>query len=302
MTVMNRRNTAFVASVLLAVSAALASGLASGPASGVASGQARPERIVSVVPALTETLFAIGAGDDVVGVGTFDTHPPEVATRPRVGGLLDPDMEQIFALRPDLVVFHGSQQDQIEQVTRAGIDTFTYVHGGVDDTLTVIRRLGARTDRQADAEQLAASIEDHLAALRTRLAGRDRPRVLLVFGREPGSLRNVYASGGTGFLHDMLEAAGGENVFAELPRESLPLTSEAILTAAPDVIVELTYDERMAASSQASEIAVWDRLSSVPAVRDRRVHLLLGNQFVQPGPRMADATEAIARALHPDAF
>ena len=294
MTVMNRRNTAFVVSVVLAVSAALTSGLA--------SGQARPERIVSVVPALTETLFAIGAGDDVVGVGTFDTHPPEVATRTRVGGLLDPDMEQIFALRPDLVVFHGSQQDQIEQVTRAGIDTFTYVHGGVDDTLTVIRRLGARTDRQADAEQLAASIEDRLAALRTRLAGRDRPRVLLVFGREPGSLRNVYASGGTGFLHDMLEAAGGENVFAELPRESLPLTSEAILTAAPDVIVELTYDERMAASSQASEIAVWDRLSSVPAVRSRRVHLLLGNQFVQPGPRMADATEAIARSLHPDAF
>jgi len=294
MTVMNRRNTAFVVSVVLAVSAALTSGLA--------SGQARPERIVSVVPALTETLFAIGAGDDVVGVGTFDTHPPEVATRPRVGGLLDPDMEQIFALRPDLVVFHGSQHDQIEQVTRAGIDTFTYVHGGVDDTLTVIRRLGARTDRQADAEQLAASIEDRLAALRTRLAGRDRPRVLLVFGREPGSLRNVYASGGTGFLHDMLEAAGGENVFAELPRESLPLTSEAILTAAPDVIVELTYDERMTAGSQASEIAVWDRLSSLPAVRDRRVHLLLGNQFVQPGPRMADATEAIARALHPDAF
>jgi iron complex transport system substrate-binding protein len=291
---MNRRNTAFVVSVVLAVSAALTSGLA--------SGQARPERIVSVVPALTETLFAIGAGDDVVGVGTFDTHPPEVATRPRVGGLLDPDMEQIFALRPDLVVFHGSQHDQIEQVTRAGIDTFTYVHGGVDDTLTVIRRLGARTDRQADAEQLAASIEDRLAALRTRLAGRDRPRVLLVFGREPGSLRNVYASGGTGFLHDMLEAAGGENVFAELPRESLPLTSEAILTAAPDVVVELTYDERMTAGSQASEIAVWDRLSSVPAVRDRRVHLLLGNQFVQPGPRMADATEAIARALHPDAF
>jgi ABC-type Fe3+-hydroxamate transport system substrate-binding protein len=294
MTVMNRRNTAFVASVVLAVSAALASGLA--------SEQARPERIVSVVPALTETLFAIGAGDDVVGVGTFDTHPPEVATRPRVGGLLDPDMEQIFALRPDLVVFHGSQQDQIEQVTRAGIDTFTYVHGGVDDTLTVIRRLGARTNRQADAEQLAASIEDRLAALRTRLAGRDRPRVLLVFGREPGSLRNVYASGGTGFLHDMLEAAGGENVFVELPRESLPLTSEAILTAAPDVIVELTYDERMTAGSQASEIAVWDRLSSVPAVRARRVHLLLGNQFVQPGPRMADATEAIAQALHPDAF
>jgi iron complex transport system substrate-binding protein len=291
---MNRRNTGFVASVLLVVCAALTSTFA--------SGQARPERIVSVVPALTETLFAIGAGDDVVGVGTFDTHPPEVATRPRVGGLLDLDMEQIFALRPDLVLFHGSQQDQIEQVTRAGIDAFTYVHGGVDDTLAVIRRLGARTDREANAERLATNIEDHLAALRNRLAGRNRPQVLLVFGREPGSLRNVYASGGTGFLHDMLEAAGGENVFAELPRESLPLTSEAILRAAPDVIVELTYDERMTTQTQVAEIAVWDRLSAVPAVRNRRVHLLLGNQFVQPGPRMGDATEAIARALHPDAF
>ena len=93
-----------------------------------------------------------------------------------------------------------------------------------------------------------------------------------------------------------------ENVFAELPRESLPLTSEAILRAAPDVIVELTYDERMTTQTQVAEIAVWDRLSAVPAVRNRRVHLLLGNQFVQPGPRMGDATEAIARALHPDAF
>lgn len=294
MTVMNRRITGVVAGVLLVVCGAFAPGLA--------AAQTRPERIVSVVPALTETLFAIGAGDDVVGVGTFDTHPPEVATRPRVGGLLDPDMERIFALRPDLVVFHGSQQDQIEQVTRAGIDAFTYVHGGVDDTLAVIRRLGARTDRTADAERLATSIEDRLGALRDRLAGRDRPQVLLVFGREPGSLRNVYASGGTGFLHDMLEAAGGENVFADLPRESLPLTSEAILRAAPDVIVELTYDERMTTQTQVAEIAVWDRLSAIPAVRNRRVHLLLGNQFVQPGPRMAEATEDIARALHPNAF
>jgi ABC-type Fe3+-hydroxamate transport system substrate-binding protein len=74
------------------------------------------------------------------------------------------------------------------------------------------------------------------------------------------------------------------------------------LTAAPEVIVELTYDDRVTEDTQAAEVAVWDRLSSVPAVRNSRVHLLLGNQFVQPGPRMADATEAIAHALHPDAF
>ena len=82
----------------------------------------------------------------------------------------------------------------------------------------------------------------------------------------------------------------------------MQLTSEAIPTAAPDVIIELTYDDRMTPDNQASEIAVWNRLPVIPAVRNGRVHLLLGNQFVVPGPRLAEATAAIARALHPDAF
>ena len=238
----------------------------------------------------------------MVGVGSFDTHPSQVATRPRVGGLLDPDMERIFALRPDLVVLHTSQQDQIQQLTRAAIPVFSYAHGGLADTLAVIRQLGARTGHTSDAERVAGAIEARLDDLRARIGSRTRPRVLLVFGREPRSLRNIYASGGFGFLHDMLEAAGGDNVFAEVQRESVQLTSEAILTAAPDVIIELTYDDRMTPDNQAAEIAVWNRLPAIPAVRNGRVHLLLGNQFVVPGPRLAEATAAIAHALHPQAF
>jgi len=270
--------------------------------SALVTAQRRPERIISIVPSLTETLFAIGAGPEVVGVGSFDTHPSEVATRPRVGGLLDPDMERIFALRPDLVVLHASQQDQIQQLTRAAIPVFSYAHGGLADTLSVIRQLGARTGHTSDAERVAGAIEAQLDTLRARIGRRTRPRVLLVFGREPRSLRNIYASGGFGFLHDMLEAAGGDNVFADVRRESVQLTSEAILTAAPDVIIELTYDERMTPDNQAAEVAVWNRLPTIPAVRNGRVYLLLGNQFVVPGPRMAEATAAIARALHPDIF
>ena len=268
----------------------------------LAAAQPRPERIISIVPALTETLFAIGAGPEVVGVGSFDRHPSEVNTLPRVGGLIDPDMERIFALRPDLVVLHTSQQDQIQQLMRASIPVFTYTHGALADTLSVIRKLGARTGHAADAERVASEIEQRLADVRARIGGLTRPRVLLVFGREPRSLRNIYASGGYGFLHDMLAAAGGDNVFADVRRESVQLTSEAIVTAAPDVIIELTYDDRMTPDTQASEIAVWNRLPAIPAVRDGRVHLLLGNQFVVPGPRLAEATATIASTLHPDAF
>ena len=270
--------------------------------SAPAAAQQHPRRIISIVPSLTEALFAIGAGPDVVGVGTFDTHPSELATRPRVGGLIDPDMERIFSLRPDLVVLHASQQDQIQQLTRASIPVFSYAHGGLADTLAVIRSLGVSTGHAAEAEGVAAAIEGRLVDLAARVDGQPRPRVLLVFGREPRSLRNIYASGGFGFLHDMLEAAGGTNVFADVARESVQLTSEAILTAAPDVIIELTYDDRMTPDNQVAEIAVWNRLPSIPAVRNGRVHLLLGNQFVVPGPRLAEATAAIARALHPDVF
>ena len=271
-------------------------------ASVLVTTQSHPQRIISIVPSLTETLFAIGAGPEVIGVGSFDTHPSEVATRTRVGGLIDPDMERIFTLRPDLVILHASQQDQIEQLTRARIPVFSYAHGGLADTLSVIRQLGARTGHTADADRVAGAIETRLAELRARTGGRTRPRVLLVFGREPRSLRNIYASGGFGFLHDMLEAAGGDNVFADVARESVQLTSEAILTASPDVIIELTYDDRMTPDNQAAEVAVWNRLPAIPAVRNGRVHLLLGNQFVVPGPRLAEATAAIARALFPEAF
>jgi iron complex transport system substrate-binding protein len=259
-------------------------------------------RIVSIVPALTEALFAINVGSRVVGVGSFDAHPVEVSTRPRVGGLLDPDLEQIFALRPNLVVLYGSQQDQIEQLRRANIPMFVYTHGGLAETLSAIRHLGTRTGHAPDADRLVDAIEVRMDALRRRIGMQTKPRVLLVFGREPGSLRNIYASGGVGFLHDMLESAGGQNVFGDVQRESVQLTSEAILSAAPDVIIEVTYDERMTATVQDAEVAVWNRLAAIPAVRSGRVHLLLGNKFVQPGPRVAEATEAIARVLHPDAF
>jgi iron complex transport system substrate-binding protein len=282
--------TAGLAACLVLVSAALV------------TPQQRPQRIVSIVPSLTETLFAIGAGPQVVGVGTFDTLPAEVANLPRVGGLIDPNMERIFALRPDLVILYGNQQDQIEQLTRASIPVYSYAHGGLADMLSVIRQLGARTGHTTEAQRVASAIEEQLADVRARTAGRTQPRVLLVFGREPRSLRNIYASGGIGFLHDVLEAAGGYNVFTDVRRESVQLTSEAILTAAPDVIIELTYDDRMTPNNQASEIAVWNRLPVIPAVRNGRVHLLLGNQFVVPGPRLAEATAAIARALHPEAF
>jgi iron complex transport system substrate-binding protein len=146
---------------------------------------------------------------------------------------------------------------------------------------------------------VARGLERRVAAVRQRVAAGSRPRVLLVFGREAGSLRNVYASGGRGFLHDMLTAAGGVNVFADVAQESVQATTELVLARAPDVILELHERPDWTAADTAAAQALWGRLAAVPAVKAGRVLVLAGEGLVVPGPRVAAAVERLADALHP---
>lgn len=260
-----------------------------------------PSRIVSLVPAATEMLFALGAGPQVAAVSSFDTYPPEVAGLPRVGALIDPDLEQILALRPDLVIVYGTQTELRSQLARAGIPQFPYTHARLGDVAVTLRDLGARVGRHQAGARLAETIERDVERIRSRVAGRGRPRTLLVIGREAGALRGIFVSGGFGFLHDMLEAAGGTNVYADVARESVQASTEMILSRRPDVIVEIRGSPLPPASIERVRQA-WQALSSVPAVRTGRVHIIGDARVVVPGPRVAQGTELLARALHPEAF
>ena len=264
----------------------------------IASAQVVPSRVVSLVPALTEMVFAIGAGERVVAVSSYDEDPPEVRTLPRVGALLDPDVERIIALRADLVLLYGSQADLMAQLTRASIPYFEYRHGGLANLTGTLRALGDRLGRSQQGNELARSIEERFATLRSRTAGLAKPRVMLVFSRERGTLRNIYASGGRGFLHEMLEAAGGVNVFADINTESVQASTELILARAPEVILELRPTEIPEADQQAAEMQSWRTLASIPAVRNNRLHFLPGRSYVVPGPHVVDGAEAMAQLLH----
>jgi len=259
-------------------------------------------RIVSLVPALTEMLFAIGAGPQVVAVSSFDEFPPQVKSLPRVGALLDPDMERILALRPDLVLSYGSQTDVQAQLARANIRVFSYRHAGLNGIFTTLTDLGAAVGRPADADRLARELRGGLDAIQARVRGRGTPKTLLVFERDPASLRSVYVSGGVGFLHDMLGIAGGVNVFADVARESVQPSVETMLARAPEVILEVRATGLLAAADVAQAKRVWGALGSVPAVKQGRIEILTGEHLVVPGPRVVQGTEAFARALHPDAF
>ena len=255
------------------------------------------------MPAATEMLYAIGAGSRVVGVGSNDTFPPEVKKLPKVGALLDPNVELMLSLKPQLVVVYGSQTDLKQQLARAGVGVFDYRHAGLADVTTTIRALGERTGTSRKADEIARGIERGLDGVRQRVQGRPRPRTLLVFGRERLALRGLYASGGVGFLNDMLEVAGGANVFADVKVQAVQASTEQLLARRPEVILETrAVNSAWPSGDRQAELNVWNALASIPAVRNHRVLFLFDDRIVIPGPRVVEGTTAMAGALHPDAF
>lgn len=259
-------------------------------------------RVVSLVPNVTEMLFAVGAGSQVVGVSSYDDFPPEAKSLPRVGALLDPDVERILTLRPDLVIAYGSQIALEDQFARTGIRVYSYRHAGVDSVLQTIRDVARLTGHTGEGERVVREMQSQLDAVRARVNGHARPRTMLVIGRDTGTLRGIYASGGVGFLHELLDSAGGDDVFADIQREAVQPSNETMIARAPQVIIELHATAQPAGDMLQRERAVWNTLASVPAVRNNRVYLLYGSYLMAAGPRLGHAAEALARVLHPEAF
>ena len=298
-----RRIAAVVAVAALFVSAHVGRfGTATAAPYGSAAAEDLPRRIISLVPATTEMLFAMGAGDRIAGISNYDRFPPETARLPKVGGLLDPDVERLLSLKPDLVIVYDTQTDLKRQLERAQVPMFPYAHRGLADITETMRALGVRVGAKSAADAAAARVEQQLAAISRRVAGRPRPKTLLVFGRELGALRRVTASGGYGFLHDVLELAGGADVLGDLRKQSVDMSAEMILARAPEVIIELHYGDAVKPENFDAERRVWDALPSVPAVRNKRVYLLDGSEFVVPGPRIVLAADRFARTLHPEVW
>jgi iron complex transport system substrate-binding protein len=257
-----------------------------------------PTRIISLVPAATEMLFAIGGGAHVIAVSSFDHHPPGVEKLPRVGALLDPDMERILSLRPDLIVLFEGQVELRDKLAQAGIELFFYPRPTVANIVQSLRSLGRRAGFAQQANREASAIEHQLDQVRQSVKTLPAPRTMLVIGREPGSLRNIFVSGGFGFLSDLLTIAGGANVFGTVQRENLQVTTEALLAAQPEMIVEVVASQPWSAADIERETRVWDALPSLPAVRNHHVHLLVGDELVTPGPRIVEAARELAQTLH----
>jgi iron complex transport system substrate-binding protein len=252
-----------------------------------------PQRIVSLTPALTETLFAVGAGDRVVGVTEFCDFPPEAKTRPKVGGYVNPSVEAVLALSADLVLVSPGpgNRDAALAMQRAGLRVEIVAAETLDDSLAAIESVARLTGDAERGRTLAASIRAELDAIAKRVAPSPPVRAFFCIQTEP-----IIAAGRDTLPAQLLSVAGGLNV-VDAPRYPR-LDIEAVAAARPDVILQARMD--LSAGDPHIEDAFWKRWPAIPAVSSGRVVVLPDDLTLRPGPRVALAAEELARILHGD--
>jgi iron complex transport system substrate-binding protein len=256
---------------------------------------APPARIVSLVPSVTEILYALHADYLLVGVTDFCDFPPPARRRPKVGGMVAPSLEAIVALRPDLVIAttEGTREETFSELSRVGVPVYLVAAHHVADALALMRRLGGLTGREAAAGPLVARLEQRIEAVKRTVGPFGRPRVLYVLWPEP-----LIVPGREALVTELIQLAGGQSLTADdseaWPRYSL----EAAVARSPEVILLANHG----AGTGAVSLEKWQRLSSLPAVKSGQLRSVDGDLMHRYGPRFVDGLEQLARAIHPEAF
>ena len=259
---------------------------------------AEVQRIVSLAPSVTETVFALGLGDRLVGVSVYCDYPPEVEKIDRVGTFLMPNVEAIVAKRPDVVIAVPSpgNQNSVETLTRLGIKVLVVNPNTIAEIKESLVTIGRTVGHEAEGRALVARIDDRLAVVRSRLADALERKVLMVVGQTP-----LIAVGAGTFQNELIHMARGINLAAAAGGSWPHLSIEYAIAAAPEVIIDTTMgnEERTGAGAA---LAFWGAFPTIPAVRDHRVYGYREYQLLRPGPRIAEAFEAIARFVQPERF
>jgi iron complex transport system substrate-binding protein len=256
---------------------------------------APPRRIVSLVPSVSELIFALGGDERLVGVTDFCDFPPAARGKVRVGGMIAPSLETIVALRPDVVVATtaGNREETFTQLRDLGIPVYVVRAARLADMRDLVRRLGELTGRQPSVEPLLARLDAQTEAVVRRVADRPRPRVLYVVWPEP-----LIVPAREALVTELIALAGGESVTRQEPGDYPRVSVEAVVARAPQVILLA----RHGAGSAPVARDTWDRLTALPAVRRGRVHAVDGDLVHRYGPRIVEGLEQLARAIHPEAF
>jgi len=272
-------------------------------AAAIIFGQA-PQRIVSTAPSITELLYALGLGDRVVGVDRFSRYPVEALRKPKIGDYANPNLETIASLRPDLVIIPVNPAKLAERLAVLRLKVLEIDQESVAKLYESFRIVGETAGAGAEAAKLASTVRLQLDAIRARAAPLKRTRMMFVVGRTPNRLDGLIVVGQASYLNEIITLAGGENVFRDAVASYPGVSLEEVLARNPDVILDMgdMADTVGVTDQHKREVTgLWERLASVNAVKQHRVHAVASDIYVVPGPRVVDAAKAFFAMLHPDA-
>jgi iron complex transport system substrate-binding protein len=258
------------------------------------------QRIISLAPSTTEQLFAVGAGDKVVGVTIYDNYPPQVQQIERVGGYVAKSIsvEKILSLKPDLVLSRGViQLSVVEALARVGIAVVALEPHTVEEVYAVMILIGRLTLQEQQASTIVADMRQRVNRIREQVAAIPAEQRVTVFYKaydEP-----LIAAGPSTFIGHMIELAGGVNIFADRSEHYPQISAEEVLRRNPAVILGPVTQGGNLSRVQTLSRPGWQHLA---AVKNHRIHLLNDDLVSRPGPRLAGALEIMARTLYPERF
>jgi iron complex transport system substrate-binding protein len=255
----------------------------------------RPSRVVSLAPSLTEIVFAVGAGPRLVGDTSYCDYPEEAKRLTHVGDTLNPNIESIIGLKPDLVLV--STASQLEAFTRQldqqHIPVYISDPRDLNAVLNSIETLGAVLGETERGQQVANGLRERAKAVEEKVANRRSISVFYQVAAEP-----LYTAGRDSFVTDLIRRAGGLSVTRDVPGGWPRYSNESALAARPEAVI-IPIGEAMGTGSD-SQLA--ESLKKSPAAVEGRVYPINGDLLSRPGPRLVDGFEQIARVLHPEAF
>jgi len=254
-----------------------------------------PQRIISLAPNITEILFALGVGEKVVGVTRYCDYPPQAAEKEKIGGMVDPNVEKIQALHPDLIIaFRGNPLGILTKLKNLHFPVFVLDTGkSLEDLYLAIEKIGRLTQEEKQAGRLLDTLKKKGQGVEQALRGVGlKPRVFLLLHGQ-----GFWTCGKESFLNDLLVKAKGINIAGEIPRKWLQLNREQLIHENPDVIIIMVKDE--AHFSKVREGLLTDsRLRNIKAIEKKQIYFLDEDIASRFGPRLLDALQAIARILH----
>ena len=253
-----------------------------------------PQRIISLAPNITEILYAIGADKQIIGVTDYCLYPPQAKSKEKVGGFINPNLEKIVSLKPDLLLISAdSNQEQVyKQLVALKIPVYVINPDNLENTFKTIQHLGTLTGHTKESEVLVKSLIKRLTRVRTQVAKYPAQKVLFLWSEDP-----LISAGAHTFTDNLITLAGGINIASDAPIKYPKYSLEMILQKKPDVIISASMGEDVSSIRLREK---WGMYPSIPAVKNNRLYQVNPDLFARPAPSILDGLETLANLLHPE--